>query len=146
MKVKIGSTRIVFILKNVVVKIPIFFIWRRFINGVASNYREKILCDTNINSNDIAKVYFNFLGLILLSEKVDNIDESEFNKIPKSVKKRLMKYLLHESELIFKNVGRKYINNKVNYVLIDTGVNINPINSYKYYEKFRKLRTKMKME
>lgn len=149
MKIKIGSTRIDFLTKTKVIKVPIFFIWRRFISGIVSNYREKTLWDLNKKSNSskyISKVYYNLGGFILIAERASLVDEPEFNSIPKNIKKKMLNFLLDESELVWKNVGKTIIDNEVNYILIDTGVNINPAVIPKYFDKLRKIRTKIGLE
>jgi hypothetical protein len=67
---KQGTTRIVFVFSNKVLKIPTFKSWSLFLHGLLSNINEGEVYN-NINRNDLAKVYYyNKLGLFLIMERV----------------------------------------------------------------------------
>ena len=67
---KQGSTRIVFIFKNKVLKVPTIKSWCLFLHGLLSNINEGEVYNST-NRNDLAKVYYyNKLGLFLIMERV----------------------------------------------------------------------------
>ena len=67
---KQGTTRIVFVFSNKVLKIPTFKSWSLFLHGLLSNINEGEVYN-NTNRNDLAKVYYyNKLGLFLIMERV----------------------------------------------------------------------------
>ena len=75
---KQGATRVVFVFKTKVVKLPTIKSWCLFLHGLLSNINEGEVYK-NINRNDLAKVYhYNKLGLFLVMERVAicNNDES----------------------------------------------------------------------
>lgn len=84
MKIKRGSTRLVFIFNKIVIKIPNNQEYRLFLNGILSNLREKRF--SSMGRNDLAKVKFcDNLGLFLVMEKaqeldIDNMDWLEFEE------------------------------------------------------------------
>lgn len=74
---KQGTTRIVFVFSNKVLKIPTFKSWSLFLHGLLSNINEGEVYN-NINRNDLAKVYYyNKLGLFLIMEKVSICSNEE---------------------------------------------------------------------
>ena len=87
MKIKMGMTRIVIILKHYVIKVPNFLSFWRFIYGFISNYTEyvtyKIYAEDKINPDmPLANViYGNMYGLILIMERVDIFDDEEWNEL-----------------------------------------------------------------
>lgn len=67
---KQGTTRIVFVFKSKVVKVPTIKSWCLFLHGLLSNINEGEVYN-NTNRNDLAKVYhYNKLGLFLIMERV----------------------------------------------------------------------------
>ena len=74
---KQGTTRIVFVFSNKVLKIPTFKSWSLFLHGLLSNINEGEVYN-NINRNDLAKVYYyNKLGLFLIMERVSICSNEE---------------------------------------------------------------------
>ena len=74
---KQGTTRVVFVFSNKVLKIPTFKSWSLFLHGLLSNIKEGEVYN-NINRNDLAKVYFyNKLGLFLIMERVSICSNEE---------------------------------------------------------------------
>ena len=140
MKIKVGSSRFVFITKNYVIKVPIFLTWRRFISGIVSNYVEYNSYVTS-NSNFINRIIFNFGGLISISERLDEITEDEFNNISEETKIELKKHIYNNIEFVYKNVGKKTENNQTFYKLIDYGFNIYPVKKRKITLFLKNLRT-----
>lgn len=140
MKVKLGSTRIVFLLGDYVVKVPIIIGFRRFISGVASNYREYDLSKSGCLFTSY--VIFNVLGLILVSEQLEKITEEEFKAIPEKTKNRIKECILNQNEVEFnyKNIGKYYDNGQSVYLLIDAGVNLTKNKNGRIKRLLRKLR------
>lgn len=74
---KQGTTRIVFVFSNKVLKIPTFKSWSLFLHGLLSNINEGEVYN-NTNRNDLAKVYYyNKLGLFLIMERVSICSNEE---------------------------------------------------------------------
>jgi len=132
MKIKIGSTRICFMFSKVAVKIPIFFSWRRFIAGVASNYSEALtweqttldLINGEENQQYLCEVYENLGGLLLIAERVHQLSDLEFLQIPLYVHDKLLRLASDKSEFVNQNVGRIEIDETTHYKLLDYGTNI----------------------
>lgn len=74
---KQGTTRIVFVFKSKVIKIPTIKSWCLFLHGLLSNINEGEVYN-NTNRNDLAKVYYyNKLGLFLIMERVSICSNEE---------------------------------------------------------------------
>jgi hypothetical protein len=75
--IKEGSTRIVFIFKNCVLKIPNFKVqYNHFLLGLLANISEGERSKELINA-DVAKVkYYNKLGLFLIMERAYPVDKN----------------------------------------------------------------------
>lgn len=74
---KQGTTRIVFVFSNKVLKIPTFKSWSLFLHGLLSNINEGEVYN-NMNRNDLAKIYYyNKLGLFLIMERVSICSNEE---------------------------------------------------------------------
>ena len=74
---KQGTTRIVFVFSNKVLKIPTFKSWSLFLHGLLSNINEGEVYN-NTNRNDLAKVYYyNKLGLFPIMERVSICSNEE---------------------------------------------------------------------
>ena len=74
---KQGATRIVFVFKNKVVKIPTFKSWCLFLHGLISNINEGEVYN-HLKRNDLGKVfYYNKAGLFLIMERVQICDNKE---------------------------------------------------------------------
>src|SRR5665647_112728 len=75
LKIKLGSTRRVFIFKTFVIKIPNTKEYRLFLYGLLANTQEKVF--SSLKRCDLAKVKFcDKLGLILIMEKTEEIEEN----------------------------------------------------------------------
>ena len=82
---KQGTTRIVFVFSNKVLKIPTFKSWSLFLHGLLSNINEGEVYN-NINRNDLAKVhYYNKLGLFLIMERVSICSNEEARDLLKTL-------------------------------------------------------------
>jgi len=106
---KRGNTRIVFIFKNFVIKIPNIKHYNLFIRGIIHNLNEKIFSGSH---KDLAKVYHcNRFGLFLIMEKVDFVVIDGYNP--------------HDSWLPFvEMIEERYKDDKMkDFMLDDCGVN-----------------------
>lgn len=138
MQIKIGSTRVCFVFSSFVVKFPILLPWRRFIAGVASNYNEALIWDATtvdlINGEEdqqyLCEVYNNFLGLVLIAERVNQLTELEFLRMNSFYRTKLYNLIPDKSELNYQNVGKTEVDGVTRYKLLDYGTNI-LIKSYK---------------
>lgn len=84
MEIKHGSTRIVFIFKQFVIKTPNVKEYRLFLNGILSNLQEKEW--SKIGRKDLCKVHFcDVFGLVLIMRKAKplqrNIKFKRFKEI-----------------------------------------------------------------
>lgn len=121
MKIKRGSTRLVFIFKKIVIKIPNNQEYRLFLKGMSANLREKSF--SKIGRGDLCKVRFcDKLGLFLIMERAQELDVKDIDwlKFREQLEERyknddLKDFLLSDSKP--SNWG--YINN--NLVKIDYG-------------------------
>ena len=149
MKIKIGSTRIVFVFENIVVKIPIPFSWRRFIAGVASNYKEYEIWQTQ-KQNEFGDAHLfcpvedNFIGLVLIMSRAQLISQEEFDFI----KPRLLQQftLASSQEIIRTNIGKIEENGVNRYVLIDYGINLRRSKDPLFYRYLRIFRQELGLE
>lgn len=138
MQIKIGSTRVCFVFSSFVVKFPILLPWRRFIAGVASNYNEALIWDATtvdlINGEEdqqyLCEVYDNFLGLVLIAERVNQLTELEFLRMNSFYRTKLYNLIPDKSELNYQDVGKTEVDGVTRYKLLDYGTNI-LIKSYK---------------
>lgn len=132
MQIKIGSTRVCFVFSSFVVKLPILLPWRRFIAGVASNYNEALIWDATtidlINGEEdqqyLCEVYDNFLGLVLIAERVNQLTELEFLRMSSFYRTKLYDLIPDKSELNYQNIGKAEIDGVTRYKLLDYGANI----------------------
>lgn len=140
MKIKVGSSRFVFIINNYVIKVPIFLSWRRFISGIVSNFIE-YNSYMKTKSDYINRILFNFGGIITISERLDEITENEFNNLSEENKIEFNKFIFNDIEFVYKNIGKKTENGITSYKLIDYGFNIYPIKKSKTTMVLKNLRT-----
>jgi len=153
MQIKIGSTRICFMFSKVVVKIPIFLSWRRFIAGVASNYNEALIWEATTidlingqeNQQYLCEVFENFGGLVLIAERVQRLTQEEFNSLNSYHRLKLSK-LITEREFIYRNIGKVEVNGAIQYKILDYGINLNRVNERLIYRYFKILRAELGAE
>jgi hypothetical protein len=78
MQKRLGATRLVFLFKNFVIKIPNLNEYKLFLNGILANLQEKVF--SKMNRPDLAKVMFcGKLGLFLVMERAEEIDCKSIN-------------------------------------------------------------------
>jgi len=95
MKIKKGATRIVFVFKRNVVKIPNVNKYQLFLNGILANLQEKSF--SKLGRKDLAKVkYCDRFGLFLIMERVTELDNEN---IPIRRWKREMKKIYEDDIL-----------------------------------------------
>lgn len=109
MKIKVGSSRFVFIFNNYVIKVPIFLSWRRFISGIVSNFVE-YNSFMKTKSDYINTMIFNLGGILTISERLDEITEDEFNNLSEENKIEFKKFIFDNIEFVYKNIGKKIEN------------------------------------
>ena len=86
MKVVSGSTRMVFVFKSNVIKIPNIRNYKLFLNGILSNLQENEF--SKIGRVDLAKVkYCDFLGIILVMDKACRVN-IPLNLLKKTLEKK----------------------------------------------------------
>lgn len=155
MKIKIGSTRICFVFRSFVVKVPIVFSWKRFVAGMASNYSEAFIWEATTqdtingeeNQQYLCEVYESFAGLILICERVERLTELEFLQMSSYIELKLHNLIPDKTELIHQNVGKTSIDGMLYYKLLDYGTNILIKSSKKswYLRYLRILREEFKL-
>jgi hypothetical protein len=80
MEIKRGATRIVFVFKKNVIKIPNFKEYRLFIYGISANIQEKIW--SRVGRDDLAKVKFcSPFAMILVMERAQVYNEEELSSL-----------------------------------------------------------------
>lgn len=121
MRIKRGATRIVFIFKQFVIKIPNIQEYRLFLNGLLANLQEKEF--SKMNRSDLCHVKFcTKFGLILIMNKAEELDIKNIDWLifkeqleSKYENDQMKEFILSDSKP--SNWG--YINNKL--VKIDYG-------------------------
>lgn len=82
MKTCMGTTRQVFLIGKIAIKIPRICSWRTFLYGLLSNIREHETWKS-LHSNLLAKVHYaDIFGLLLIMERADSICSKYDNTLP----------------------------------------------------------------
>lgn len=149
MKIKIGGTRIVLILKKVVVKIPLPLTLKTFSVGIASNYNEAIKWQTESeeNKNMLAPVLFHLCGLILVQQRLKTTNEMVLEDATYYNSLLFFKSVLFsealnipQKEITVNNIG---IDDKGALKIIDYGLTLPSHNRGKFYDKYKSIRNKL---
>lgn len=83
---KQGSTRIVFVFKNIVIKIPSFVEYKLFLYGLLANIQECTF--SKINRKDLGKIYFvSKFGFINIMKRYKVLGWDDWEYIKKEIEK-----------------------------------------------------------
>lgn len=114
-----GSTRIVFIFKKFVIKIPSLYSWENFLNGLLANIQERKFA--TLGREDLAPIYLSSrLGLFVVMKRARKITEYSEDELWNILNKTYSGSDIYDFMLSdYKITNYGMINNKI--VKIDYG-------------------------